>query len=59
MITDNIRSIGKFRYEAGKSLFCWLNRRSQRRSYTWEEFRRMQKEYPLASPKIYVSVYGS
>lgn len=30
----------------------WLNRRSQRRSYTWEGFREMIKQYPLLRPMI-------
>ena len=58
-ITDNINSIGRFRYEVEKSLFYWLNHRSQKRSYTWEEFREMQKVYPLEPAKIYVSIYDS
>lgn len=58
-ITDNSKSIARFRHEVEKSLFYWLNRRSQKRSYTWEDFRRMQQEYPLAPAKIYVSVYDS
>ena len=58
-ITDNAKSIARFRHEVEKSLFYWLNRRSQKRSYTWEDFRRMQQEYPLAPAKIYVSVYDS
>jgi hypothetical protein len=41
-----------------KSLFKWLNRRSQRKSYSWEGFNEMLKVYPLAKPKIYVSVYA-
>lgn len=58
-ITDNINSIGRFRYEVEKSLFYWLNHRSQKRSYTWEEFREMQKAYPLEPARIYVSIYDS
>ena len=57
-ITDNFQSIGKFRREVVKSLFKWLNRRSQRKSYSWEGFNEMLKVYPLAKPKIYVSVYA-
>lgn len=58
-ITDNINSIGRFWYEVEKSLFYWLNHRSQKRSYTWEEYREMQKVYPLEPAKIYVSIYDS
>ena len=57
-ITDNIDSLRNFRHQMKKSLFKWLNRRSQRKSYTWEQFIEMLKTYPLAEPKIYVNVYA-
>ena len=58
-ITDNSRSITSFRYRVTKSLFFWMNRRSQRRSYRWSGFLDMlTKAYPLAKPRIYVSIYG-
>lgn len=57
-ITDNIKSLTDFKYEVTKRLFYWLNRRSQRKSYTWEEFNNMLTVYPLAAPKIYVNVYA-
>jgi len=57
-ITDNFDAINEFRYRVERSLFYWLNRRSQKKSYTWEQFAEMCKIYPLARPKIYVSIYG-
>ena len=58
-ITDNSMAIKRFRYAVIKELFYWLNRRSQRRSYTWEGFLGMiDKEYPIADAKIYVSIYA-
>ena len=57
-ITDNSNGIADFRYRVEKSLFYWLNRRSQKESYTWNAFNDMLKAYPLARPKIYVSIYG-
>ena len=58
-ITDNSRRLKSFRYEVLKSLFYWLNRRSQRKSYTWAGFLYMiDKCHPLAKPKIYVSIYA-
>lgn len=57
-ITDNIKSLTDFKYEVTKRLFYWLNRRSQRKSYTWEEFNNMLANYPLAAPKIHVNVYA-
>lgn len=57
-ITDNGPSLSKFRYEVNRKLFYWLNRRSQKRSYTWDGFNAMMKAHPLAYPRIYVSVYA-
>ncbi len=57
-ITDNIQSLSNFRYQVTRSLYKWLNRRSQKKSYNWETFNDMLKAYPLAAPKIYVSVYA-
>lgn len=56
-ITDNFRAIDSFRYRVERSLFYWLNRRSQKVSYTWKAFYDMLKVYPLARPQIYVSIY--
>jgi len=57
-ITDNYQSLSNFRYCMMQSLFKWLNRRSQKKSYNWEGFNDMLKVYPLATPRIYVSVYA-
>ena len=57
-ITDNYKGIDDFCYRVRKSLFYWLNHRSQKKSYTWEAYQAMLKDYPLARPKIYVSIYG-
>lgn len=56
-ITDNIQSLSNFRYRAMKSLYKWLNRRSQKKSYNWNGFNDLLKVYPLATPRIYVNVY--
>lgn len=56
-ITDNSKSISDFCFRVRRSLFYRLNHRSQKKSYTWEAFQAMLKEYPLAHPKIYVSIY--
>lgn len=42
-ITDNGREVGTFVYRASRILFKWLNRKSQRRCYTWEGFRQAAK----------------
>jgi group II intron reverse transcriptase/maturase len=38
-ITDNGPRCSAYRHQFERLLFKWLNRRSQRRSYTWEQFR--------------------
>jgi len=57
-ITDNSERIGDFQYKMKKLLFKWLNRRSQKRSYTWDNFSELIKNFPIAKPRIYVSIYG-
>lgn len=55
--TDNAYSISLFRRCVNKLLWKWLNRRSERKSYTKEEFKEMIKQNPLIEPKIYVNIY--
>jgi len=57
-ITDNYEGISAFYKHVKRSLFKWLNRRSQKKSYTWEGFEEMSKVYPLVKPRIYVSIFG-
>ena len=57
-ITDNYDSLNDFCFNVRKSLFYWLNRRSQKASYSWEGFIAMLREYPMAKPRLYASIYG-
>lgn len=58
-IIDNSVMNKKFRYNVLKSLFYWLNRRSQKKSYTWVRFLHMIDEaYPLVKPRVYVNLLG-
>ena len=50
-------SICKFYYRSLQILFKWLNRRSQRRSYTKEEFKKLLVEYNIPKPYIKVNIY--
>lgn len=57
-VTDNSRGIWQYRIAAIRSLFKWLNKRSQRRSYTWDTFYNgLLKTFPLAEPRICVSLF--
>lgn len=55
-VTDNRRVLSQFQEGVRKLLFKWLNRRSQRNSFTWERFRRYCKRYPLPHPGRVVSL---
>lgn len=49
-IIGNSRALGCF-FQAVRSLwFKWLNRRSQRRSMTWERFQVLLERYPIPQP---------
>lgn len=57
-VTDNYEMIKKFMYETKNMLFKWLNRRSQRKSFTWDKFETYLKKNPLPNPRIYVNIFA-
>jgi RNA-directed DNA polymerase len=57
-ITDNSGKISAFRYLIRRKLRNVLNRRSQKKSLTWEKFAKLEGRFPLARAKIYVNIYG-
>lgn len=56
-VTYNVGMLNKYHYYVVNMLFKWLNRRSHKRSYTWEQFHMMQTHYPIAYPKRYVNLF--
>ena len=52
-ISGNSRKIASYYYSVIKLSFKWLNRRSQKKSYSWQGFIKYLKKYPLPLPKIY------
>lgn len=56
-ITDNGRSLSNLLNRVDRTLFYWLNRRSNKKSYTWVQYNQMKEYYPLAEPKIHVNIY--
>ena len=48
----NRPSLNHFYYSAVQSLFKWLNRRSQRKSFTWERFAKRLRYNPLPQPPM-------
>lgn len=51
-VQGNARSLWEFYDEVMKMLCKWLNRRSQRGSYTWEMLKRLLSRIGLAKPRI-------
>lgn len=52
-IRGNSKSLWYYYYRVIDICFKWLNRRSQRRSYTWERFKRnLQEYYHIWKPRI-------
>ena len=48
----NYATLNKFAYAVRRMWFKWLNRRSQRKSFNWEEFQKVLNRHPLPKPRI-------
>lgn len=51
-VIGNSKSIGEFYSSTLKILYKWMNRRSQRKSFNWDEFNKKMKWYGLIKPKV-------
>jgi len=51
-VTFNIERVNKFFSESKRSFFKWMNRRSQKKSFTWDKFGRFEERYPIPGAKI-------
>lgn len=51
-VQGNSESLSRFYFQCRKLLFKWLNRRSQKRSYTWEGFSQMLEVFGVPTPRI-------
>jgi RNA-directed DNA polymerase len=56
-VSDNYGSLARYSYQVTRLVFKWLNRRSQRSSYTWEAFNKYLERYPLPQPRIYTNLH--
>ena len=56
-VTFNGRDVGKFLNSSVRILYKWLERRSQRKSLTWEQFQQFIRANPLPVVKIYHKLY--
>jgi len=51
-VIGNYKSLASFYYQAMRRLFKRLNRRSQRKSYTWAGFYELLKYFRIEKPRI-------
>lgn len=56
-VSGNYNKIKQFHYLVERLLFKWLNRRSQKKSFNWEQFAIYKRRYPLPKPLIYHKLY--
>lgn len=51
-VIGNSKRLGQFYYQIRRILFKWLNRRSQKKSYTWKAFDRLLKRHGISQPHL-------
>jgi len=51
-ITDNLERCSYYVYRATRILFKWLNRKSQRKAYTWENFKQALAWVNWPTPRV-------
>ena len=51
-IGGNMKWVSIYDYRVRGLVFKWLNERSQERSYTWEQFTRLERYNPLPRPRL-------
>lgn len=57
-ISGNMRELRKFSIRTAKLAYKWINRRSQKRSYTYRQYCDFRKFNPLPQAKIYHLTYA-
>ena len=58
-VTDNVKTLEAFRGIVVAQLFYWLNRRSQRKSYSWKSFSKLLERMPIRHPRLKHCLYTS
>ena len=51
-VIGNFGRLEAFYFQVKRLLYKWLNRRSQRRSYTWRGFAQVLDHFRLLTPRI-------
>lgn len=58
-ISGNFVAINRYYHRTRTLTLKWMNRRSRRKSWNWEEFERYLKTYPLPTPKLTYAIYNT
>jgi len=56
-ITDNTETVGNFYDKVRKMLYKCLNRRGQRKSFSWDKYVLFLARDPLPKPRVCVNIY--
>ncbi len=56
-VSHNTKYVEQFIYEAGRIFYKWINRRSQRKSISWEQFELFLRKHPIPRVKVYHSLF--
>lgn len=56
-ISGNAGMIQQFYYQTERMAFKWFNRRSQKKTWNWEQYHKHLQRYPLPKPKIVYPLY--
>jgi len=58
-VSENSRGIAQYYCAVTKLVFKWINRRSQKKSMTWDQFKIYCARHVLPKPRIYFNLYAS
>jgi len=56
-VSGNMRALNRYYRVTMRMTLKWLNRRSQRKSFSWKGFRKYLEHYPLPKPRIVHNLY--
>lgn len=58
-VSGNFEMVQRYYQKTLNQLFKWLNRRSQKKSFSWEKFQKYIESYPLPKPKLSYAIYNT
>lgn len=58
-VSGNFETIQRYYLRVRNLMFKWLNRRSEKTSFSWEGFLKYLETYPLPKPKLTYAIYNT